>query len=207
MEKESSTILETIDTQLAACGALSNNHVTKFRDKRKTPRSVVITLKTADELVSTVEESARWLQDIEDAKAHFKPAPDRWSISEVIGHLLDSACNNHQRFVRAQFQDSFTFPDYKQNQWVAANSYREQDWQELIELWRLKNRSLARVMRKIPVAKLSTSCTITPYETCTLEFLVTDYLDHLNHHLNKIEERVSVDTTNPAKVDSEIGAE
>ena len=109
--------------------------------------------------------------------------------------------------MRAQFQDSFTFPDYKQNQWVAANSYREQDWQELIELWRLKNRSLARVMRKIPVAKLSTPCTITPYETCTLEFLVTDYLDHLNHHLNKIEERVSVDTTNPANVDSEIGAE
>ena len=37
-----------------------------------------------------------------DAEAAGVPAPGRWAKKEVVGHLIDSAANNHQRFVRAQ---------------------------------------------------------------------------------------------------------
>lgn len=75
--------------------------------------------------------------------AHKKPSEDRWSISEVIGHLVDSACNNHQRFVRAQTTDALVFPKYEQNDWVSAANYRQCDWPSLVTLWCVYNQMLA----------------------------------------------------------------
>lgn len=145
---------------------------------------------TAAALVERVEEASAQLRGLDEATARRRPTPDRWSIAEVIGHLIDSACNNHQRFIRAQEVDALTFPKYDQNSWAEKNGYQEADWPELVELWRLYNRRLAAVIRRIDPAELPTVCTITPYDPCTLEFLVTDYLDHLEHHLKKIRERL-----------------
>ncbi len=150
----------------------------------------MIHTETATALIAAVNEARIWLYELADPIVREKPTPDRWSIAEVIGHMIDSACNNHQRFVRAQEVDALTFPKYDQNVWVARASYDQADWHELVDLWHLYNLQLARVIANIPVDQLETPCTITPYETCTLGFLVTDYLDHLNHHLAKIRERV-----------------
>lgn len=143
----------------------------------------------ASQLTSTVGEWRIKLLELDQTTARHKPSADRWSIAEVLGHLVDSACNNHQRFVRAQESDALTFPKYNQNTWVSASDYQHCDWPQLVELWSLYNYHIAHVMRNIPERSLQTPCTITPYETCTLEFLVTDYLDHLYHHLKKIGER------------------
>ena len=131
------------------------------------------------------------LLGVDETIAHQKPSADRWSISEVIGHLVDSACNNHQRFVRAQHCDVLTFPKYEQNQWTESAAYRESDWNSLVQLWYYYNLQIAILIRNIPESQLETRCTITPYEPCTLEFLVTDYLAHLHHHLNILEKRIS----------------
>ncbi|QEG41504.1 hypothetical protein [Roseimaritima ulvae] len=112
--------------------------------------------------------------------------------TNVLSH---SACNNHQRFVRAQHCTELVFPKYEQNECVSAANYRACDWESLIELWYYYNRQIALMIRNIPESKLTTPCTITPYETCTLAFLVTDYLDHLHHHLEKLNERISTDPT------------
>ena len=122
---------------------------------------------------------------------HKKPSEERWSISEVIGHLVDSACNNHQRFVRAQGVEELTFPRYEQNEWVVAANYVQSNWPSLVTLWRSYNQILAHVIRNIPQDALQTPCTITPYETCTLAVLVDDYLTHLHHHLTILEERLT----------------
>ena len=150
----------------------------------------MITSETGSQLTSTVNEWRGILLDLDEAVVRHKPTADRWSIAEVIGHLVDSACNNHQRFVRAQEPDALTFPDYEQNSWVSAGNYQQSDWPQLVELWCLYNHHIAHAMGNIPERKLETPCIITPNETCTLEFLVTDYLDHLNYHLRKIRERI-----------------
>jgi hypothetical protein len=90
---------------------------------------------TASEIDSLIELWRKKLLELDAVSAHFKPAPDRWSISEVVGHLVDSACNNHQRFVRAQYCSDFVFPKYEQNEWVAAAHYQAGDWESLVELW------------------------------------------------------------------------
>lgn len=146
---------------------------------------------TADELESTVSRARQWLLALDEAAIRYKPSPDRWSIAEVIGHLVDSACNNHQRFVRAQTTDKLVFPKYDQNDWASFGCYHTRSWPELVEFWYHYNLQLAHLIRAIPEEQLTTPCEISGYEPCTLEFLVTDYLDHLNHHLRKIEERMT----------------
>ena len=110
----------------------------------------------------------------------------RWSKREILGHLIDSAANNHQRFVRAQMHESLAFPGYEQSRWVEAQGYRDRDWSELVEIWTNLNLHLAHTIERIPEVKLNTLCTIGDGNAVTLEFIVNDYLRHLTHHLDQI---------------------
>src|SRR5580765_1370275 len=105
------------------------------------------TAQIADDLTATVEAAADQLRALDAATISHRPSPDRWTIKEVIGHLIDSATNNHQRFVRAQFVEEFIFPAYKQNEWVHCQSCNDVDWADLVELWRRYNLHLAHVIR------------------------------------------------------------
>lgn len=145
----------------------------------------------ADELVQLVDGTATDLASLSDDRARSKPSPDRWSVQEIVGHLLDSAVNNHHRFVRAQQAESLDFPKYDQEFWVKAQDYNGLDWSAVITLWRLYNLHLAAVIRHIEPARLGTLCTIGPYEPVTLGFLVQDYLAHIKHHLPQIRALVS----------------
>ena len=109
-----------------------------------------------------------------------------WSRKEVIGHLIDSASNNHQWFVRAMLQESLDFPGYDQSGNVSAEAFRDADWEMLIGLWASYNRFLAHLIAQIPASKLQTPCRIGESEPVTLEFLARDYFRHLNHHLAQI---------------------
>jgi DinB family protein len=109
-----------------------------------------------------------------------------WSRKEVLGHLIDSASNNHQRFVRAALQDSLEFPGYEQNGFVRVQAPGEADWRVLVSLWAAYNRYLAHVIARLPESKFNTPCRIGSTEPVTLEFLANDYLRHLVHHLEQI---------------------
>ena len=146
----------------------------------------------AQDLESTVRAAAQWLRPLPADVVSRRPAPDRWTVKEVIGHLIDSAANNHQRFVRAQFVAELVFPAYPQNEWVACQFYNDVDWPELLELWQRYNRHLAHVIRHVRPASLGVRCTIGSYEPATLQFLIEDYVVHLKHHLDKIRERVGI---------------
>jgi len=143
----------------------------------------------ADELLEVVESVSARLALLDDKFVTVKPSKVRWSIQEVVGHLVDSAANNHQRFVRAQQGDSLSFPGYDQNSWVADQSHNQCNWLDLLELWRLYNRHLAHVIRRIPDNKMRVQCTIGSNASVSLSYLVEDYLIHLKHHVNKIKER------------------
>jgi hypothetical protein len=112
--------------------------------------------------------------------------PGGWSRKQVIGHLIDSASNNHQRFVRAALQPSLDFPGYDQDGNVRVQAVQEADWPLLITLWAAYNRYLAHVIAHLPDSKLETVCRIGSNEPVTLGFLATDYLTHLLHHLRQI---------------------
>lgn len=109
-----------------------------------------------------------------------------WSRKQVLGHLIDSASNNHQRFVRASLQPSLEFPGYDQDGNTRVQAPQEADWALLISLWAAYNRYLAHVIAHLPASKLETKCRIGSGEPVTLAFLANDYLTHMLHHLKQI---------------------
>ncbi len=140
----------------------------------------------AGELLGVVDASSASLRLLSDAEASVRPAAGGWSRKEILGHLIDSAANNHHRFVRAQETEEFTFPGYEQEHWVSSQGYNERPWPELVELWRLYNRHLAHVISRIPERRLAVSCMVGAGEPVTLGYLVEDYLVHLKHHLRQL---------------------
>ena len=105
---------------------------------------------------------------------------------EILGHLIDSACNNHQRFVRAPGTPRLEFPAYEQEFWVATQAYATESWPDLVNLWLLLNRHLLHVVKAMPAEVLSHEVVIGGDPAMTLEALVASYLGHLEHHLAKL---------------------
>ena len=146
-----------------------------------------MTDQTAIQLRSTVEKTLLRLREVDETAARRKPAPEKWSIQEILGHLIDSAVNNHHRFIRAQEAgDVLVFPKYEQDYWVTRQGYNEACWPELIDLWRLYNHHLCHVIQSVDPDALAVECRIGPGEPVTLQFLIEDYLYHLEHHLSQI---------------------
>lgn len=151
-------------------------------------------------LRGAIEKSTPLLEKMSDESTRRRPAPGKWSPREIIGHLIDSASNNHQRFVRAQFQDELVFPGYAQDAWVSVQQYQDAPWDQLLSLWRSFNLHIARVMESV-----STEARLRPRachnldelawkpvprdKPATLDYFMEDYVAHLQHHLDQIIKR------------------
>lgn len=116
-----------------------------------------------------------------------KSKPEKWSKKEILGHLIDSALNNHRRFVVTQYAQNENIV-YYQDEWVASQHYQDTDTEELIELWVLLNRQIARVLENMPESVWENQCNTgkNEAELHTLEWLAADYVSHLEHHTSQI---------------------
>ena len=150
-----------------------------------------------EDFVRTVEEASARLSSLTDEEASARRAGGAWSAKEVLGHLVDSASNNHQRFVRAQFAEDLVFAGYEQDAWVRAQRYADEPWPLLVNLWKFYNLHLAHVMRHAPEdvrrrPRLRHNLHVIGFapvsadEPSTLEHLMRDYVAHLKHHLRQI---------------------
>lgn len=136
-------------------------------------------------LASVVAHALPHLSAISDEAASTKPAPDKWSKKEILGHLIDSAANNHQRFVRLQLQPEISLPGYEQDNWVRLNRYQQKPWAETIALWSAYNRHLVSVIESLDDSALGHVWHASDGDV-TLEFIATDYVRHVKHHLAQI---------------------
>ena len=143
-------------------------------------------LHVAENLRETIETALPLLEGITDAEASIPRAPGKWSRKEILGHLIDSACNNQQKFIRTRAQAHLDFVGYQQDFWVESQEYNATDWSGLIEFWRAYNLHLAHVIEHTDAVLLANSITIDDHGTFTLEFIMEDYVEHLKHHLLQI---------------------
>jgi hypothetical protein len=142
--------------------------------------------KAPTELRAVVSDTSRKLQALSEEDVMRSRGAGKWVKKEILGHLIDSALNNQQRFVRAQMTDRLVWPGYEQDRWVSVQKYRERPWTELAELWEQLNRHIAHVMASVPPGRLNAQCVIGDDEPVTLDWLMNDYIRHLRHHLNQI---------------------
>ncbi len=140
----------------------------------------------ASDLGRTVAQAKPLLMKLNNADTSARPSPDKWARKEILGHLLDSASNNHQRFVRASLQGSLTFPGYDQNPLVDLQRFSEMDWNFLVDFWAAYNRFLAHVIGQLPAESAKVTCNIGNNKPAALEWIAADYVAHLKHHLNQV---------------------
>ena len=150
-----------------------------------------------EDFKQTIDAAFPQLLTLSEAEAEKPRAEDHWSSKQILGHLIDSAANNHARFVLGQLSDDLLFSGYDQDGWVKTNHYQEAAWPQLVELWRSYNLHLHHVMAHADKTKMNTPCTlhtlqeiafktVPQSEAVTLEYLMRDYVVHLKHHLNQI---------------------
>ena len=133
-----------------------------------------------------VERESPRLSAMGEPEVSRRPGPGRWCPKEVLGHLVDSALNNLQRFVRAQLADSLEFPGYEQEQWVRLQGWAGADWNEVLALWQALNTRAARVVEAIPARHMQTPFRIGGGEPQSLEAVIRGYVTHAEHHLGQI---------------------
>jgi anion-transporting ArsA/GET3 family ATPase len=115
-----------------------------------------------------------------------RPKPNKWSKKEILGHLCDSAINNIARFIKIQYEDQvFVIQSYNQDQWVLVQNYQERPLGEIVNLFQSLNKQIINIVKDIPTEKLSNLCDIGNNEHKTLEWLIRDYLEHMEHHIHK----------------------
>jgi DinB superfamily len=110
-----------------------------------------------------------------------------WTRKQIVGHLLDSAANNRQRFVRATINGQYSGPDYEQDAWVAAHGYSGESWEILLRWWQAEHEILAALVDRIPEERLEASCVVGGDAPVTLRFLIEDYVHHQQHHFKQLQ--------------------
>ncbi|MEP6919817.1 MAG: DinB family protein [bacterium] len=150
-----------------------------------------------DDFQRTLEVDGERLLGISEEQSATARAAGKWSPKQIIGHLIDSAANNHQRFVRAQLSDELAFSGYQQEEWVRVQGYDSEPWQQLVQLWKSYNLHLLHVMslsseeaRTKPRVKHNLDeigwNTVSKTEPVTLEYFMRDYVAHMKNHLRQI---------------------
>ena len=137
-------------------------------------------------LRETIDRESALLGHITEEEAARKPSPHAWSKKEELGHLIDSATNNHVRFVVASIGPEFRGLGYEQDRWVEQHGYNEMPWTAIVDFWQRYNYFLAGLVARIPEQRMETRCVIGNGSPVTLRFLIEDYVLHMQHHLDHI---------------------
>jgi len=144
-----------------------------------------MTSKTSLRLQYLIDNIPAKLMAISENDFCAKPAPNKWSKKEILGHLIDSATNNHQRFIRTQFEN-VPHIVYDQNNWNSFSHYNELGSKHIVHFWAMYNKHLLEIIKRIPEANLTKECHTGGDNNVTLAWLIDDYVVHMEHHLKQI---------------------
>ena len=125
--------------------------------------------------------------EMDDEIAALRLSADKWSIKDIIGHLIDSASNNYQRFIRLQESDRLSFPGYDYN-WIKIVNYNSLPFGQILELWKQMNLLLYHIISGVDRSKLKNVWLFEGKEL-SLEFLITDYIEHMELHIAQLSRR------------------
>jgi hypothetical protein len=142
--------------------------------------------KVAKEFCGEIRELRDMLEEVPADLANVPWRQGGWTRKQILGHLLDSAANNRQRFVRAAIDGSYAGPSYAQDAWVAAHGYAHLSWKTLVEWWNVEHEILMAVVERIPEERMSALCTVGADAPVTLRYLIEDYSRHQFWHFEQI---------------------
>ena len=142
--------------------------------------------KVAEAFFDQIRELRGMLDEVPPDLADVPWRAGGWTRKQILGHLLDSAANNRQRFVRATIDGNYAGPGYAQDAWVEAHGYTHLSWNTLVEWWNVEHDILLAVVERIPEERMAAMCTVGQGAPVTLQYLIEDYARHQFHHFEQI---------------------
>ncbi len=148
--------------------------------------------KNNQELLNLIDEwEPKILQLPEDVRAKRRNSQNR-TIKQIIGHMVDSASNNTHRIIHLQYQASpLIFPDYanlgNNDRWIAIQNYQDENWQDLVQLWKYSHLHIAHLINNVNMEKLDNEWISALNDKISLKEMIIDYLRHFKLHLNEID--------------------
>jgi hypothetical protein len=137
----------------------------------------------AVELENIINRHRPALLDLPESELVFKSSPEKWSKKEILGHLVDSSQSNIRRLVVAQYEDAPKI-SYNQDKWVTISNYQQYEWKDLVQLWYSLNKHMAFILKNISPATAARECQTEALHT--LQWLASDYVKHLKHHVHQV---------------------
>lgn len=142
---------------------------------------------TTDKLEQLLSSGHEYLAKSSEQEMCQKLSPEKWSKKEILGHLIDSGINNLQRFTEIQFENgTYELRNYNQNELVKANDYQNAETKKIVELWISLNHRISDIIKQQTEESLNYKIKIDIKNMADLRFLINDYVEHLEHHLNQI---------------------
>jgi hypothetical protein len=141
----------------------------------------------AADLHAAIRDGLELFRQVDETRTSERPRAGGWCAREILGHLVDSACNNHRRFVIGRDAPPVVFQGYNQDDWVARQRYAQVPFRDIVALWSAYNGHLAHVIATTPADALASSGDGPDGDVVTLEFLMQDYIRHLRHHLEQLQ--------------------
>ncbi len=143
-------------------------------------------------LLTLIDEWEPKLTSLSDEVISERRNSQNRTIKQIVGHMIDSASNNTHRMVHLQYQPSpLVYPDYanfgNNDRWIAIQNYQEEQWNDLIQLWKYSNLHIVHVMRNVNIDKLENEWITALNKNVSLEAMILDYLGHFELHLREID--------------------
>ena len=149
------------------------------------------------EIFSLIEEWEPKLTPLPNETISHKMNSQNRTIKQILGHLVDSTSNNTHRIVHLQYQSSpFTFPNYatfgNNDRWIAIQDYQNEDWSNLIQLWKYSLLHYCHVIQNVKDDKLQSIWIAGSDKAITLESMIVDFPRHLKLHLSEINDLINI---------------
>ncbi|MFW6290291.1 MAG: hypothetical protein ACOC0R_04920 [Mariniphaga sp.] len=147
----------------------------------------------SNKIAGLVNSWKQTLHELPEEVLNSKKNHQNRTIKQIIGHLVDSASNNHQRIVRLQYNPQLDFPDYRQDndRWIALQKYQDKNWERLVQLWYFFNLHIAWIISQADDNRATSFWTDYDGTQVSLEQMIDGYYDHLLLHLNEVQELIN----------------
>lgn len=142
---------------------------------------------TTNKLEQLLKSGLEYISKTSESELMEKISPEKWSKKEILGHLIDSGINNLQRFTEIQFENKpYKIRNYRQDELVRVNNYQNEETKEITNFWLSINNRIKSLIEQQTEKTLNYEIVLANDNISDLRFLITDYVDHLEHHIDQI---------------------
>ena len=151
--------------------------------------SKYVSLVADGDIVGTLEKqlqnTSSFLRGLSAEQADYRYAPDKWSIKEVLGHIIDTERIFAYRVLRFARNDQTELSGFEQDGYIPAGNFGRREWSDLIDEFEAVRRANLYLLRNLDDHAWQRKGTASQ-NPVTVRALAYIMAGHELHHLNVI---------------------